>query len=89
MGFVLPQNKTVEVENICHDPEQGFEVRGADILAYIDEAVGTWHTHPDIKSAASDADKRTFLNFPDWDHYIVGTDGISRYVVRDGVVVLD
>ena len=46
VGFILKDDSIVEVENVCHDPVNGFEVSGEDLLRYEHEAVATWHTHP-------------------------------------------
>lgn len=87
MGFVL-KNKLIEVENICDKPEEGFLVAAADLKKYLDTAVGTWHTHPGKTSNLSANDYQTFINFPSWDHYIVGTDGVTCYRVSEGRLIV-
>ncbi len=87
VGFVLDDSTIIEVENICADPEEGFEVRGEDLLRYIDDAVATWHTHPGETSNLSYGDHHSFLNYPDLLHHIIGTDGVTTYAVRNGKVI--
>lgn len=86
VGFILRSGEIVEVENICPQPTEGFEVRGEDLLRYHDEVVATWHTHPGKDSCLSASDYHGFRNYPYWDHYIIGVDGIQKYVVRSGRV---
>lgn len=88
MGFILKTGEIVEVENICDDPENGFEIRGEDLLKYIDDVVAAWHTHPGKDSNLTVGDHQSFLNYKDWRHYIVGTDGVTCYVVEDGKVII-
>jgi proteasome lid subunit RPN8/RPN11 len=87
VGFILKDGKVVEVENICEDTASGFEVKGTDILFYLDKAVATWHTHPGTTSNLSTHDHYAFRNFPNWKHYIVGTDGVACYVIENGAVI--
>ena len=89
VGFVLDTGEIVEVENICEDAENGFEVRGSDLMLYIESAKATWHTHPGESCNPSKGDYQSFLNYPNLDHYIVGKDGISRHIVVDGRVICD
>lgn len=88
MGFVLKGNKIVEVENICTKPEEGFLVAAADVKKYLDTAIATWHTHPGKDANLSANDYQTFVNFPHWNHYIVGTDGVRCYKVIEGRVIV-
>lgn len=87
VGFVLKSGEIVEVENVCDKPEEGFEVSTADLAKYINDICATWHTHPGKDSNLSMNDWYGFLNFPDLDHYIVGTDGVSHYRVQNGKVI--
>lgn len=89
VGFVLPHGKVVEVENISDEPSKSFDVSGADILKYEADAVGTWHTHPASSANLSAGDMETFLSWPDMVHYIVGNDGIRKYIVKDNEVLVD
>jgi proteasome lid subunit RPN8/RPN11 len=88
VGFVLTNGSIVEVENICHDPENGFDVRGEDILKHEDSAEATWHTHPGCDSNLSVGDHETFLGFPHLAHYIIGIDGIRCFKVEKGRVLV-
>ncbi len=88
VGFVLPNDEMVEVKNMSDNPEGSFDVSGEDILKYEDIAVATWHTHPNGSSNLSAGDMETFLNWPNLDHFIVGTDGITKYVVKDNEVLI-
>ncbi|BCJ91773.1 hypothetical protein IZ6_25080 [Terrihabitans soli] len=84
VGFILRSGEIVEVKNVCEKPEEGFEVSGDDLLKHLPEIVGTWHTHPSGSSNLSMEDMAGFLNWPDWEHFIVGQDGVTRYVVSEG-----
>ncbi len=85
-GFVLKTGEIVEVPNICIDPENGFDMRGADIVQFAPQAVATWHTHPGEDSNLSSGDFQSFLNWPELEHYIVGNDGVTKFRVEDGDV---
>lgn len=90
MGFILHPRTIVEVENVAPDPEKGFDVSAADLIEYLDEpseVVATWHTHPKADANLSNADYRAFLTLPKLKHYIIGTDGVRAYAVKDGVVL--
>lgn len=86
VGFILKTGEIVEVDNICAEPTEGFDVRGADIIRYTPIAVATWHTHPDEDSNLSAGDFQSFLNWPDLEHYIIGNDGVTKFRVEDGDV---
>lgn len=88
VGFILKNDEIVEVENICEDPTQGFDVRGEDLIKYAGDAAATWHTHPDEDSNLSAGDWHSFRNWPELDHYIIGKDGVTKYVVEDGDVLV-
>lgn len=89
VGFVLVDGSIVEVENICEKPELGFDVKGEDIAQFMPVARGTWHTHPDATKNLSMKDFDTFMDWPDHQHWIVGTDGVRRYWVEDGELLQD
>lgn len=89
VGFILPGDEIVEVENICEDPENGFDVAGADLLKYAENAIASWHTHPGQSANLSVEDLNAFRCWPQLAHYIIGTDGVRRYVVREGEVLAD
>lgn len=87
VGFILHDGKVVELDNICSDPENGFEISAEDIIQYEKDIKATWHTHPDATSNLSVDDYKAFLNYPDLDHYIIGRGkNISCYYVSDGKI---
>lgn len=88
VGFILSNGKLVEVENTSSAPEESFDVSGEDILKYEKTAVASWHTHPGGDSNLSVGDMETFLNWPEWEHYIIGNDGITKFIVKDGEVLV-
>jgi proteasome lid subunit RPN8/RPN11 len=90
VGFLLETGEVVEVKNICVDPINGFEVSGADLLKYEDTAVASWHTHPGDTYDANltEADRQSFLAYPNMCHYIVAQDGVRCYAVKDEKVVI-
>jgi proteasome lid subunit RPN8/RPN11 len=89
VGFILPRGKIIECTNISETPEKGFNVSDQDILKYGDDAVATWHTHPKADNNLSAMDMETFLVWSNLDHYIVGTNGVRKYVIQDGEVLID
>jgi proteasome lid subunit RPN8/RPN11 len=89
VGFVLKDGEVVEVENVCPDPRNGFEVKDTDLMKYPPIAVATWHTHPGKSKVLSREDYHGFRNYPELAHYIVGIDGISKYIVKEGDVLID
>ncbi len=88
VGFVLPHGKIVEVDNIALDPKIGFDVSADDLITYGDDAVATWHTHPGASNNLSTEDMHTFLAWSNLDHYIIGNDGVRKYTVVDGEVLI-
>ena len=87
VGLILKSGEIIEMENHCTDPLNGFETDGIDFIKYSGEIIATWHTHPMQNSNLSMNDKQAFLNWPDLDHYIIGTDGVSRYFIENGKVL--
>lgn len=88
VGFVLKSGEVIEVENKCDNPEEGFDVSGTDIIRYSGDAVATWHTHPNVTANLSMNDYETFLNWSELDHYIIGTDGVVKYIVVEGELIV-
>jgi hypothetical protein len=88
VGFILKTGEIVEVANICENPSEGFDVSGADLLKFAPIAQATWHTHPGADSNLSTSDWHSFLNWPELDHYIIGNDGVTKFVVEDGEVLI-
>lgn len=87
VGFVLTDDTIIEVENVCVDPENGFEVSGEALLEHLPNIAATWHTHPNSSANLSTEDHIGFRNWPAWKHYIVGTDGVRCYAVKRGQIV--
>lgn len=88
VGFVLQTGKVVEVENICANPVEGFDVSGEDLVKYSSIAKATWHTHPGSDNNLSVSDYRSFLNWPKLEHYIIGTNGVRCYIVENDEVLV-
>jgi proteasome lid subunit RPN8/RPN11 len=89
VGFVMGNNKVVEVRNISSDPNNSFMILTSDIETYLikKKIKATWHTHPNKSANLSVADYTGFQNYPDVAHYIIGSDGLRKYVVEDGSVL--
>ena len=86
-GLILPQNKLVEFPNTAGDDYSYLpKLTPADASSF-DQAIGTWHTHPDSTSNLSAGDAQTFKQWPALLHAVVGTDGVSWYCVKDGSVM--
>lgn len=86
-GFILEDGQIVPLENQCGDKPRGFEIDPEDTLRYIDQLAGIWHTHPGAAAVLSGEDKLCMEQWPDVVHYIIGNDGIRKYVVENGVVI--
>jgi proteasome lid subunit RPN8/RPN11 len=88
VGIIRRDFSLVEFENIHEKPEDHFRIKGADVLQLEDEdTYATWHTHPDDDSNLSAEDYRCFLDWPQLAHFVIGTDGITRYgIVEDAIV---
>jgi proteasome lid subunit RPN8/RPN11 len=86
-GFILKGNRMCEVQNTHPQPEHGFEIDPEAIIRHEDQIKATWHTHPNSDACLSEADYICFLNWPHLEHYIIGKDGVRRYVVVDGIVM--
>lgn len=86
-GFILTDGAVVEAENICLEPSIGFAVSDADLDRYIDDAVGTWHTHPNGTNILGVDDYAMMRGMPDLIHFIIGAEGVAAYSVdRDQVL---
>lgn len=89
VGFITEDGEVIEVMNICPEPDRGFEVGADDIMKYglARNVVATWHTHPGASSRLSVEDYNAFRNLPRLKHYVIGTDGVSAYVVKQGAIL--
>ena len=86
-GFILKDGEIVELENCNPDPMQGFEIDSQDILAYLPHLSGVWHTHPGSTSVLSGEDQGYMLIWPDLEHFVIGQDGVRKYVIKDMAIV--
>lgn len=87
-GFVLTNDRVVEVKNVCGDPENGFEIDPTEILAVENDLVGVWHTHPGASSNLSVDDHDGMKNWPHLTHFIIGKDGVRAYRVEAGSIMI-
>jgi proteasome lid subunit RPN8/RPN11 len=87
-GFIMPRNRIVECENISEHPERGFDVSDEEVLKYGDKAIATWHTHPNADNNLSTLDMENFLQWDTIDHYIIGNNGVRKYIIKDGDVLV-
>lgn len=80
-GFVLGDGTIIEVQNVCSNPAEGFDISAEDIILYTEEhgATCTWHTHPNQSSNLSGEDYIMFNAWPNLKHMIVGSDGVKGY----------
>jgi proteasome lid subunit RPN8/RPN11 len=85
-GLVLADGSCLEKTNIHSDPERGFMLRSEDMLAHMEQLVGSWHTHPKQTAALSQQDYNGFSQWPQLTHYIIGTDGVRAYRMIDDVI---
>lgn len=85
-GFVLSDSTLLEVENTHPTPQTHFKID----VPVPEDAVATWHTHPEGTSNLSVEDYRCFLRYDSLNHYILGRNGaISRYYVDSGLLLRD
>lgn len=82
-GFVLESGLVVHRPNSSPDPLGSFCLAPDDLIKYEEFAVATWHTHPGGGSNLSGDDYIAFKNWPIFQHYIVGKDGIRCYYVDE------
>ncbi len=86
-GFILDKSRAIQLKNIHSEPTEGFEIDPAETLAYIDRLKGIWHTHPGELAVLSGEDKLYMEQWPELSHYVIGKDGVRKYVVQEGVVI--
>jgi len=89
-GLVMDDGSLVEIQNIAPEPEKGFEMSPEAVVALLEtgHVVGTWHTHPHGQSNHRGEDHSFFLSWPDLSHTIIGRNGVSKYRVENGVVLV-
>lgn len=88
-GLILTDGTVLETANVANSPDEAFEIPDRDLVKYEEQLAASWHTHPGVSSQLSYKDFEGFLSWPNLRHYIIGSDGITAYVVRRGAVVID
>lgn len=86
VGVILNAGEVVEVTNRASDPFNTFSIDPDWLRTHESEIVATWHTHPNSPANLSFADYTTFLAWPQFDHYIVGSDVTLRFYVEENIV---
>lgn len=90
-GLVMKTGEVLELHNISEDPKTSFRMDPKALIKHADDAVATWHTHPDSDPNLSERDYAGFLNWPSLEHYIVGwrqgAVTVVGYKVEHGLVV--
>lgn len=87
-GLIMSNGDIVELINAAEDPLEAFEISGADLIKYEDVAIASWHTHPGQSSQLSLDDYAGFLNYPNFQHHIVGKNGVTSYAVINKRIVI-
>ena len=83
---VIQNGKVIELENTHNNPTDNFQFE-ASILE-TPNVTATWHTHPGGCSNLSCADYLTFSSLPDLVHYVIGTQGVWCFFVKDDMLIL-
>ena len=87
-GGIITRMGPVECENVCEDPENGYEMSYEDMDKLDDsDTMGTFHTHPSRSANLSFEDYESFMAYPGLTHYIVGEDGVRSYKVIGGELI--
>ncbi len=84
-GFILNSGEIVKVEGVA--TEDSITVSSREILAYIDDAAATWHTHTIESANLSMDDYESFVSNPHMKHFIVAVSEVRGYEVVDGQVL--
>lgn len=85
---VVTKKGIEEFENTSSLPREFFEFSEEDLKRLQDpDCVATWHTHPKTPANLTLADYYAFIKYPHLKHYIVGTDGIKCYAMRNGALI--
>lgn len=87
IGFILKDGTVLEVANAHPTPATGACISADELAVYEGQASGFWHTHPGATCNLTIDDWRSFRDYPDHEHVIIGNNGIARYVVEDGEVI--
>lgn len=91
-GLVLNDGTVIQLPNIHEEPVKGFHIDPQALLDHLEQAVGTWHTHPGRDPNLSEEDMAGFRQWPSLEHHIVGIrDGehcVHTFKVLEGDVVV-
>lgn len=90
-GGYVNSTGVVECKNVHVNPVENFELDFEDLDEMCKEdCFATWHVHVNGLSNLTTMDYRSFQNYPEHYHFIVGKDGLSCYKVNErGVVVIE
>lgn len=84
---VIKNGEIIELENSHENPSDNFQF-DASILEE-PNVTATWHTHPGGSSNLSCADYVTFNSLPNLNHYVIGTQGVWCFLVKDDMLILE
>jgi proteasome lid subunit RPN8/RPN11 len=89
-GLVLKDGSIVHIDNVHVEPTLGFEMDPEQVLPYLmnEEIAATWHTHPHGETALSGEDYKSFQAWPGFEHYVIGPEGVVKYAVKKGAVIV-
>ena len=88
--MINSNGEIIELTNQCDIPEEGFILSPEDILEHFlgIGTVASWHTHPGDTNVLSVGDFEAFTNYPDIDHYVIGSNGVQKYQVSESGALL-
>lgn len=86
-GLIQSDGSILELENIAENPEHGFAADSMSLIEHLDDAIGTWHTHPGQTANLSSEDWEAFIQFEHFKHAIVGSDGVRWYETKGLAVI--
>lgn len=90
-GGYINSSGVVECKNVHVNPVENFELDFDDLdKMCAKDCFATWHVHVNGTSNLTTMDYRSFQNYPEHYHFVVGKDGLSCYKVNErGVVVIE
>lgn len=86
-GFIMSDNRIVEIPNSFEYPYKGFEMKVED-LEQIDpkDVAAIWHTHPSGTTHPSSVDIQS-MNVgavrPEWSYFIASKDDVAQWNPRN------
>lgn len=90
VGCITKDGIIKEFVNESMEPDESFIVGEAALKILEDEAVATWHTHPQGSPNLSGDDYIGFRSWPDLYHFILGNPGVKCYKYsRDKGAILE